>query len=274
MPAAALGLALGAALLHALWNLLLARAADTMAATAVALLAAVVVFAPIAVVVHDVEAEAWPYLAVTASLQLVYFVLLTAAYDRAELSFVYPIARGAAPVLVLVAGVLLLGDEVTALQAVGVVVIAAGVLAVRGVRTAGRWRDLALALAVAGAIAAYTLLDKRGIRYADPITYLELSMIPATLGYLALACVRRGTTAVRRAIGPAAVGAGIASFAAYALVLAALERAPASSVSAVRETSIVIAAALALPMLGERVGWVRFTGAALVLAGVVLLAFQ
>lgn len=274
MPAVALGLALGAAVLHACWNLLLARAPDTMAATAVALVAAIAVFAPVAALVRDVEPQAWPYLGATAFLQLVYFVLLTAAYGRAEMSFVYPVARGAAPVVVLVAGVLLLGDDVTALQALGVVVIATGVLLVRGPRSRATTRDLLLALAVAGSIASYTLLDKRGIVHAHPISYLELSMIPATLAYLGIAWARRGRAALRRAIGIPAVVAGLASFTAYALVLAALERAPASAVSAVRETSIVVATALALPVLGERVGRARVAGAALVVAGIALLGVE
>src|SRR3954463_6724356 len=99
MPLSALLLALAAAFVHALWNLLLARARDPEAATAVALIVAVVVFAPVALVVGGLEREVWPYLAVTSCLQLLYFVLLIGAYRRADLSVVYPIARGAAPVL-------------------------------------------------------------------------------------------------------------------------------------------------------------------------------
>jgi len=82
----------------------------------------------------------------------------------------------------------------------------------------------------------------------------------------------KGVRAVRAAIGPASVLAGVCTFAAYALVLAALQRAPAASVAAVRETSVVIAAVLAGTVLRERVGPVRLAGAVLVVAGVALLA--
>src|SRR3970282_43306 len=132
MPISALALALGAAFLHAFWNLILARARDIEAATAVALVAGIVVFAPIAALAWDAEPEVWPFLVATSMLQLTYFVLLTAAYGRAELSFVYPIARGAAPVLVLLAGAALLDYSASAAEVGGVLLVAAGVLLVRG----------------------------------------------------------------------------------------------------------------------------------------------
>ena len=130
MPASAFLLALGAAFVHALWNLLLARARDPEAATAVALLVAVVVFAPVLVFTWELKAEAWPYIAASSALELVYFALLGAAYRRAELSVVYPLARGLAPVLVLVVGAFALSAETTAVQALGVCLVGLGVVLV------------------------------------------------------------------------------------------------------------------------------------------------
>jgi drug/metabolite transporter (DMT)-like permease len=271
MPASALALALGAAFLHAFWNLVLARAPDIEAATAVALTAGVVAFAPVAVVAWEVEREVWPYLAVTSLLQLVYFALLTAAYGRAELSFVYPIARGSAPVLVLLAGVFVLDEAASAAQVGGVLLVAGGVLLVRGIRPQAGSSDLALALAIAGCIAAYTLIDKRGIEHASPVVYQEISMILPAAAFLAFTLARRGRQAVGRAVGLASVLAGLATFGAYILVLAALARAPAAPVAAVRESSVVIATALAVPLLHERVSAGRLAGAVVVVAGVALL---
>jgi hypothetical protein len=108
VPASALALALGAAALHAVWNVLLARAEDVRAATTVALVVGVALFAPVAAVTWDVEAAAIPWIVASAALELLYFGLLTAAYGRSDLSLVYPIARGVAPVLVL-AGATLVG---------------------------------------------------------------------------------------------------------------------------------------------------------------------
>ena len=135
MPTSALALALAAAFVHALWNVLLARAKDIEAATAVALdrrggrLSA------------GRRSSAWhvhgavvPFLVASGVLQLLYFVLLATAYRVAELSVVYPIARGTAPVLVLVIGVVVLGHATSAGQAVGVCLVGLGVLLVRGLR--------------------------------------------------------------------------------------------------------------------------------------------
>jgi drug/metabolite transporter (DMT)-like permease len=269
MPLSALLLALAAAFVHALWNLLLARAPDTQSATAVALVVAVVAFAPVAALTWRAEAGVWPYVVASSLLELAYFALLATAYTRAELSVVYPLARGSAPVLVLLAGVAFLGSGATAAQVVGVLLVAVGVVLVRG--GAAR-RGVVLAFAIGACIAAYTLVDKRGIEHASATTYLELTMILPAVAYAAFVVRARGAPAVRAAVNVSSVAAGIATFTAYALVLAALRRAPAASVAAVRETSVVIAALLAVPVLGERVGRVRIAGAVLVVLGVAALA--
>ena len=271
MSSVALALALGSAFLHAFWNLVLAGTRDIQAATAVALAIGLLAFAPVAALAWRVDPQVWPYLVVTSLLQLTYFVFLTAAYARADLSFVYPIARGGAPVLVLVASVLVLRTGTSAAQVLGVLLVAGGVLLVRGVGGRAGTVDLLLALAVAVCIASYTLVDKYGIRYASPIVYQELSMILPTVAFLVLTLRRRGAPALRGAVRPATATAGLAAFGAYILVLAALARAPAASVAAVRETSVVIATALAAPLLHERVGAVRLAGAVLVVLGVALL---
>ena len=271
MPLTALALALAAAFVHALWNILLARARDIEAATAVALLVAVAAFAVPAAAFWRADGRVWPYVAGSAAFELVYFALLAAAYRRAEFSLVYPIARGSAPVLVLLAAVVVLGASTSWQQAAGVGLVGGGIVLVRGLRKGTR-RGVAFGLAIGCLIAAYTLVDKNGIRYANPVTYLELSMVPPTIAYAAAVATGKGVVALRAEANPAAVVAGLATFGAYALVLAALQRAPAASVAAVRETSVIIATALAGVFLKERVGWVRMGGAVAVAAGIGLLA--
>jgi drug/metabolite transporter (DMT)-like permease len=271
MPPFALLLALAAAFVHALWNLLLARARDPEAATAVALVVAVIVFAPVSLFVWGLEREVWPYLVVTSCLQLLYFSLLITAYRRAEVSVVYPVARGVAPTLVLLAGIVVLGYSTSWAQAAGVVLVGLGVLAIRGVRRGAA--GIVFGLAIAAVIASYTLVDKRGLDYATPIAYLEVSMIAPAILYAAwVARMRGGAVALRSEFNGSSVVAGIATFTAYALVLAALERASAASVAAVRETSVVIATLLAAAVLKEHVTPVRLAGAILVACGVAVLA--
>jgi drug/metabolite transporter (DMT)-like permease len=272
VPATALVLALAAAFVHALWNLLLARARDPEAATAVALLVSIVAFAPVAGFTFDADADVWPFTIGTGALQLAYFILLAAAYRRSSLSLVYPVARGVAPVLVLVAGVAVLGKTTSLGQAAGVLLVGSGVLLVRGVGRRAEAGGVAFGLAIASCIAAYTLVDKHGIRHAAPITYLELSMIAPALIYAGAIGRIKGRTALREAWGPATVVAGLATFGAYALVLAALLRASAASVAAVRETSVVLTTIFAAAFLHEPVGPGRLAGAGLVAGGVALLS--
>ena len=273
MPLSALLLALAAAFVHALWNLLLARARDPEAATAVALVVAVIVFAPVSLFAWGLEREVWPYLAVTSCLQLLYFALLITAYRRAELSVVYPVARGVAPVLVLLAGIVLLGYGTSWAQAGGVVLVGLGVLAIRGFQRGADAAGVIFGLSIAAVIASYTLVDKRGLDYATPIAYLEVSMIAPAILYAAwVARLRGGTVALRSELNRSSVVAGIATFSAYALVLAALQLAPAASVAAVRESSVLVAVVLGALVLREPVTHTRFAGAALVAGGVALLA--
>jgi|SRR5579872_415020 len=265
MPAAALGLALAAAVLHATWNLLVRGREDAEAATAVAVAALVVSAAPFAAVTWRVDGAVWKYVAGSAALELVYVVLLAAAYRRYELSVVYPVARGLAPVAALAITVVVVGASASAAEVAGVLVVAAGVLLVRG---AHGGRGALLGLAIALSIGAYTVVDRYGIRHASAFAYLFLALAPSALLYPPALGLRR----VRRAIAPATILAGVLSMTAYALVLLALRRASAPSVSAVRETSVVIATILAAVFLHERVRPLRFVGAVLVAAGVALLA--
>ncbi len=266
-------LALAAAFVHAGWNLLTAGAEQSQASTAVALCVGALVFAPVAALTWEIEAEAWPYLVATSLLELLYFALLGAAYRRAELSVVYPLARGVAPVLVLAVGVAALGAGTSAGQVTGVCLVGLGVLLVRGLRRPAGSAGVLFGLAIACCIAAYTLVDDEGIRYANAITYLELSLVLPAVGYAAGIVLFKGGAALRAEVRPASLAAGVAAFVAYALVLAALARAEAAPVAAVRETSVVIATVGAALFLRERVGPGRLAGAVLVAAGIALLGF-
>ena len=265
MAPAALGLALGAAALHAVWNLLLRGSRDPEAATAVSVVTFVLVLVPFAAVTWDVDREAWKYVVPSAGLELVYVALLAAAYRRFELSVVYPIARGLAPVAALVLAVLAAGADPSAAEVGGVLVVAAGVLLVRGGRGG---RGAGLALVIAAVIGGYTLIDRYGIRHADAFSYALLIMLGAAIVYPAFV----GITRVRAAATPRNALVGVLSASAYLLVLLALRRASAPAVAAVRETGVVIAAALAAVFLHERVGATRLAGACLVVGGIVLLA--
>lgn len=273
MPFAALLLVLAAAGVHATWNLLLSGAEDTRSATAVAVVMGVLAFAPAAALTWNLSTRALPYMAVSSVLELIYLALLATGYSRAAMSFVYPIARGSAPVFVLGVSVLALGERVSLLGVIGVLLVAAGIVLVRGLRNAGRPRDLALALAVGVCIASYTLVDKHGITHGAPLCYLELVFGATAAGYLIPTWRSRGTRALRAAVSWPTLIVGVGFFASYALTLAALRIASAAPVAAVRETGVVIAAVVLTVTGRERLGIARMIGTVVVVAGIACVAF-
>jgi drug/metabolite transporter (DMT)-like permease len=283
----ALGLALGAAFLHALWNLLLAGSRNSVAATGALLIFGTVLLAPAALVGGGVSTEALPFIAASAALELAYFVLLARAYRGGELSVVYPIARGSAPVFVLAVAALGLGKGVSGLAAAGVVLVAAGVLLVGlrrvdcracpaqadkvDTRRSGKRRDAAFGLAIGVTIAGYTLVDSEGLDHADPLPYLFLIAAVCAAAYTGgLLASGRGPD-LKAELNVRGALTAAATFCAYAMVLAAFELAPPAPVAAVRESSIVIAALMAWLFLGEER---RLGGAMLVAAGVALIAYS
>ena len=278
MSGGALGLALGAAVLHAGWNVLLAGARDVAAATGGLLVYGALLLAPAAIAVGDVSGSAVPFIAASAALELAYFVLLARAYAGGELSVVYPVARGVAPALVLVvAATAGLGEGVGALGAAGVLTIVAGVLLVSAplswisvaeqpiVRTAQR--DLGFGLAIAAVIAAYTLVDAEGVERAEPLAYLALVVAPCALLYPAVVRTRPD-------LGARSALTAAATFGAFLMVLAAFRLAPAAPVAAVRESSVVIAGLLAAAFLRERLSASKLAGTIAVLAGVTAIAYS
>jgi drug/metabolite transporter (DMT)-like permease len=283
MSAGALALALGAAFLHALWNVLLAGSRDSVSATGALLAFGALLLAPAAVLLGgELSSEAVPFVAASAVLELAYFVLLARAYRGGELGVVYPVARGSAPVLVLAAAALGLGKGVSWLAAVGVLLVTAGVLTLgfssvgpqrRHMRDARgpHSRDLVLGLAIGVTIAGYTLVDSEGLDHADPLPYLFLTAAVCAVAYNGALVLSGKAPELRAAIGGRALGTAAATFGAYAMVLAALQMAPAAPVAAVRESSIVIAALMAWLFLKEER---RLGGAVLVVAGVAAIAYS
>ena len=272
MPLSALLLTLAAAVMHATWNVLLAGARDSEAASAVATLAGVTLLWPVALVTWGFQSEALPYAAASSVLHVAYLALLARAYRDGEVSVVYPVSRGVAPVLVLIVGAVALGQGAAAVQVAGVVAVSAGVFAVSGGSGEYRRRDLLFGLAVAATIAAYTLTDAEGVERSLAPAYLAVMLTPAGLAYTAALWAGGRRQALRAELRPRALLIGALIVGAYGAVLAALRLAEAASVAAVRESSVVIAALMAAAFLGEPVGTRRLGGAALVAGGVAAVA--
>ena len=274
MAGGAVALALGAAVLHAVWNLLLASAEDTDSATAVVLALGVVLYAPLALLTWDVDAGAWPYIVASAAFELGYVATLAAGLGRGDLSVVYPLARGSAPVLVLAVSAGVLGAATSAWQVAGVGLAAAGILLVRGLRRPDDPLVVVLALACGACIAGYTIVDAHGLDHAAALPYLWVSLGLVTVVYLPLVARVRGAKVLRGALRWRTVVAAVLFFGAYLMVLAALRLAEPGPVAAVREASVVVATALGALVLGEPVTRARWAGALVVVTGFALIALS
>ena len=270
-----------AALLHAAWNALIKGGHDKALDTALIHGIASLLALPLVALAGWPAREAWPFLAASVAIHFGYYVALVGAYRHGDLGLAYPVMRGAAPLVVAGGSVLWLGEHLGALSWAGVVAVSVGVLALGMSRTAMRHgagaKALGFALANAAIIAAYTLVDGRGVRAAgDALAYTATLFLFEGLPFLAFVLWRRRArwADVRSHVAmrwPLATAGAAASLGAYGIALWAMTHAPVASVAALREVSVLFAAAIATFWLKERFGVQRALGTLLVVAGVVAL---
>lgn len=280
MPPAALLLVLGAAVCHSLWNLLVKTEPRRLEVTFGALLVGALLASPVLVVhpVWQLGAEAWVLIVSSAVFETAYMLGLSAAYGAGDLSLVYPVARGTAPILVAPLAVALLGERLTAPGLAGITLVVLGIfLGHAGLRrgwTAGSGRALGLAALTGVAIAGYSLVNKVGVsRVPVPLYAVLVFLVDAALLELVLALRGRAVWPFTPA-GPwrRTLAVGALMMAAYLAVLLAMSMAPVAYVVAAREVSIVVTALLGALALGERHPVARVGGALVVFAGLALLA--
>jgi drug/metabolite transporter (DMT)-like permease len=269
-------LAFGAAALHASWNLVVKQSADRWTALwaqqAVAGVIAAVALVFLACVGSAPPAIAWPWALLSGGcLHLVYLVFLGRAYDHGDFSVSYPIARGGGALLAAVGGILLLGDDLSALAVLGITITACGL----GLLVIGQTRvQLTPALIVAALIATYTLVDAHGSRESAAASYVLVLFLANGVTTSLWGVWHRGTPRLVAALRTSPwtyVYTGVASALAYGMVLVAVRYAPVGYVTAIRESSVVIAALLGWRYLGEADGRRRMLSAMVVLVGLVLL---
>lgn len=277
MPASVVVIVLLAAMLHAAWNTLVKGGSDRYLDTAAILLGAGGISILILVVLPSPARASWPFLCGSALVHVVYFKLIAAAYQRGEMSLVYPISRGTAPALAAVCSVMVLHEYPTPIGWAGTALISAGVVTLAFDRASGRpllAAPILLALLNAFVIAVYTLIDGAGVRLSrQPLSYTCWGFLLCALCFVPIAAaVRRGAVArhlqshwTRGVIG------GGCSLAAYALALWAMTRAPIASVAALRETSILFGVLIAACTLKEKVSRMRVIACLLIVCGAIVI---
>lgn len=268
-----------AALLHATWNAVVKNEADKH----LAMTAIVLGHAPISIVMLFFapmpDLASWPFYLAGVVLHTGYQLFLLNSYRLGDLTQVYPIARGTAPILVALVSVLFLGVALSAAQLLPVFMIAIGIMSLSLVRQRDGLRNpraAILALVTGFFIAGYSLVDGLGAREAGTALgfYAWLSLTNAVVFAVIMrvtkpGLIRRIPTEGRRAF----LLGGPASFAAYALVVWAFTQAPIALVTALRETSIIAALIIGVFFLKERLDLAKVASTAITLTGAILLRF-
>ena len=265
-----------AALLHASWNALLKSGNDVLLDTAAIVIGGGVVALPLVFFIAPPLPASWPYIAASAVTHIAYYLLMVNAYRTGDLSLVYPLMRGTAPMITAVLGIVLLHEWPGPLSWLGIGLISLGVfaLALRTVDHTPSGAAIGFALANAAVIAVYTIIDGRGARVAqDAWSYICWLFLVDTLPFtLMVAYARRGTFLramfARRWRG--LIGGGL-SAAAYAISVWAMTQAPVALVASLRETSVLFATLIGARILRERFNPRRWAGACAIVLGALAL---
>ncbi|QIB35153.1 EamA family transporter [Ancylobacter pratisalsi] len=268
---------IAAAAMHAGWNAILKIRLDPFVAVVLVNCACGIIALPVALYLGLPDPHVWLWILASVVVHLMYYLTLSGAYRLADMGVVYPIARGTAPLLTTILSVALLGEAVDAQGFLGVVVLATGILAIawrrRGM-AALNGTALRLALSCGVSITIYTLVDGLGARSsASPHLYTSWLFVVDSLVLLAVGLAWKGRRELKPALsflGPGLAG-GAMSLTAYWITIWAMTRAPIGLVAAVRESSVLFGAVIAVVVLREPLRAERIVAAALILAGLVLI---
>jgi drug/metabolite transporter (DMT)-like permease len=285
LPLSALGLLLVAAICHAAWNLLLKKANEKFIATWWALIIVSLLSLPLLAFSPALPREIWPYVLCSAACEAAYYTTLAAAYRDGDFSLVYPIARGAAPALLMLWSVLFLGERPQPAGVFGVGVILLGLLLLATAANFNRQKaqhapktsSIALALLTALFISMYSAIDGAAVKRCSPLPYTVLIFATTAVmmtPFMLWRYRREQLWREARAHGFTLASVGILSLVAYALVLGAYTLGPVSYAGAVREVSVVFGALAGWLWLGESFGPRRTFAAAMIFFGIFTIALR
>ena len=266
---------LGAAFLHALWNALIKLGTSKVGGMVILSIVEVPIGLVVVAFTDAIDRAAVPWVLAAGCTHFAYKFFLTYAYDRGDLSRVYPIARGAAPIVVALFGAVFLSDAVSGRQYLAIMVLAAGILwMARGVFASGEDRRLLpFALGSACATATYTLIDGMGARVSgEPAAYVAWVFVADGTFFAVGMTLLRGWDVIPRDFHAWRMGAfaSAASYGAYAVSIWAMTFAPIAVVAALRETSILFAVLIGWLVFGEKMTGEKALAALVIVAGVVL----
>jgi drug/metabolite transporter (DMT)-like permease len=269
---------LAAAALHAGWNALVKIKLDPFLAMTLICASCGVIALPALAVTGLPFAGAWPWVLLSVVIHLFYYLFLAEAYRRADMSQIYPVARGSAPLLTAILSIVLVHDPVSAGNVAGIALLGLGVLLIslRGHRHLEPPSAIAILYAVmtAATISAYTIVDGVGARAAGDANAYAAALFAVDACPMLLVCLwTKGISGLKPALGflvPGFAG-GAMSLAAYWIVIWAMTVAPIALVAATRETSVLFAGLIAVVVLKEPVTPIRLISAVLIVAGLAVM---
>ena len=270
-------LVLLAAVMHAAWNVLVKFGDDALVNMTLIVGMAGLIALAFTPFVSFPDPASWIFLLGSVLTHIGYYVFLLFGYRYGDLSLVYPIARGSAPLLVGVTSWMFVGEVLSTIEMLGVAAISAGIFSLAIDRAAGRehtWRPVIFGLLTGLTIMGYTLCDGQGVRVAgDKYGYIVWLFVLDSPALIVMAYLRRGPAMFALAARHWKVGAigGALSMAAYGIAIYAMSQAFMAQVAALRETSVIFAAIFSALILKERFHPRRYAAVAMVALGAVLL---
>jgi drug/metabolite transporter (DMT)-like permease len=283
MPVSAILLVIVSGFILSVWNLFVKKAAKPSAFFLGAILFALALYTPVffLLIAPGIGPPSFEAFAAALSAGLtegLYFVLLTYTYRRGDLSLVYPVSRGSAPLFIVAGGILFLTERVTAVGGLGIALIVLGIAAVAWPGRGARVTFVAVALSIltGASIAAHHICYKWALRFWSPYAAIYLAWSVAAFALAFYCVVTRPFFEVVRYIydhALAAAGVGVLAMAGFICALAALDMTLVSYVGAARNVGMVFSVLFGARLLGEGAMRRRLAGAAAITFGVAVMAF-
>ena len=290
MSSTAYFLVLISACAHAAWNVLLKRGHDKEVFVWLAQIGVCVFFLPLCILIakyQPIQTEGWAYIIGTSLIHAAYFIFLSRSYEHGDVSEVYPIARGTGPAIVPIMGVIIFDEFVSIAAVIGIFFVCVGIFGIYRSTLltnalSNPWalfknKSVAYALLTGLSIALYSVCDKKGVEFVHPFLYMYSMLAGSSIILTPYIFVRKKMINIQTEIYTNWRGifmVGLLTFAAYCMVLFALEVSKLSYVWPVREVSILITVILGRVFLQERFESIRIVGACSIVLGVLLIGIS
>ncbi len=265
-----------AALLHTLWNIIIKSLNNSLVGIAVKVFFQSIIFFPIIFFVDLPQGITWFYLVCSSILHSLYFILLGSMYNRGDMTMIYPIARGCAPVFVTLWSLVFINDSIPLMGIIGIITVSLGLilLSLENFKIEMNFKIITISLFIAFIISIYTFTDGAGVRSADAAsTYIVWNFflggwISITYAYLSN---KKELFELRLKDFMLILLATIISFSAYAVIIWSMKIIPIAFVASMRESSIVFASIIGYFFLKEKIGYIRIISGFIFFTGIYLI---